>query len=106
MSRAAMSPNHFDESITEDFFAGRTLRGRISHPRRAAALIPATRSPASSDELAAEDQLVAAFMDASGSLWIKHRRFGTHTHWLTAHCLWLLIGAGRYLRGPRNGKPR
>ncbi len=107
MARAAMSPNRFDEAITDDFFAGRTLGGSISHPyRRATALILATRAPASSDELAAEDQVVAAFLDASGSLWIEHRRFETHTHWLTAHCLWLLIGAGRYLRGPRRGKPR
>jgi hypothetical protein len=102
-----MSPNRFDEASDDEFFAARIPGGAASFlARRAATLVQRTRAPASCDEVAAEDQAVAAFMDASGSLWTEQGRFGAPTHWLTAHCLWWLVGAGRHTRTSCTGKSR
>jgi hypothetical protein len=102
-----MSPNSFDNVTADEFFAGRSPGGAASVPAgRAATLVQWTRSPASGDEVAAEDQAVAAFMDASGSRWTRQRRFGTPTHWLTAHGLRWLFGAGRHTRTSCTRKSR
>lgn len=100
MSLTVMRLDHRDDG-PDEFFSGRVpVKGVPGGYRRAAAWIRLIRSPASPEELAAEDQVAAAFMDASGSLWTRQSQLVTPSNRLTALFFSFLNREGRHIRRP------
>jgi hypothetical protein len=83
----------------DEFFSGRSpAKGLPRGYQRAAAWIRMTRAPASPDELASEDQVAAAFIDASGSIWTRHQtQMGTRSK-RSATFLSFLNREGQHIR--------
>jgi len=94
-----VAPSRFDDGAADEFFAGRsTSRGSTRGYWRAAALVKAIRRPPTTGELAAEDQVVAAFLDASGSLWSKSHHDPAATHVFMASLSRIWRRNGRHTR--------
>lgn len=95
---AVMFPNRFD-AAADEFFAGLTpAEGVRGTHRRLAWLVQVTKAPMSIAEAATEDQVVATFMDALGSVQDRHLRFAPRHHRLTSPYFSLLTVDGLHGR--------